>query len=68
MNGWLMIWILFAAGLFPLGLGIWIFTNPKLRGQKEQRKVGIVAIIVGLVLLSPLLWVLIPFLLNTRRI
>ena len=68
MNGWLMIWILFAVGLFPLGLGIWIFANPKLRLQKDQRKAGIISIIIGLVLLSPLLWVLVPFLLHVRRI
>lgn len=68
MSGWLLIWILFAAGFLPLGYGIYTFTNPDLREKRGERKAGIVFIILGLVMISPVLWVLIPVVLHTHRI
>lgn len=68
MNGWLMIWILFILGFFPLGYGIYILTNRNLREKKDQRTAGIAFIIIGLVMISPVLWMLIPLLLHTKRI
>lgn len=68
MSGWLLIWVLFAAGLFPLGYGIYILLNRTLREKKDQRTAGIVFVVIGLVMISPVLWVLIPLLLHTHRI
>lgn len=55
----LVIWlfILFLLGLFLLGIGIWIFANPKLRTEKDQRKAGHILIVVGFVLIVPFLYV-----------
>lgn len=69
MNGWLMIWILSILGFFPLGYGIYILLNKKLREKKDQRTAGIVFVIIGLVMIFPILWALIPLLLlHTHRI
>lgn len=58
MNFSLVVWIfiLFLLGLFLLGIGIWIFTSPKLRTQEDQRKAGRIFMIVGLVLIFPFLY------------
>nr|WP_326127800.1 hypothetical protein [uncultured Oscillibacter sp.] len=68
MSGWLLIWILFAAGFFPLGYGIYILTNAELRKRRDQRRAGIVFVIIGLVMVLPVLWVLIPLLHHTHRL
>lgn len=62
MSNWLLIWILFVAGFFSLGCGIYFLMNKKLRVEKNQRRAGIVFITIGLVMMSPVLWVLIPLL------
>lgn len=67
MSGWLLIWILFAAGFFPLGYGIYILTNAKLQERRDQRRAGVVFVIVGLLMVLPVLWTLIPHLYHTRR-
>ena len=50
MSGWLLIWLLFAAGFFPLGYGIYILTNERLRERRDQRRAGIVFVGIGLVM------------------
>lgn len=66
MSGWLLIWILFATGLFPLGCGIYFLVNQKLRMEKAQRRAGIMFMIIGLVMIFPVLWTLAPLLLHAR--
>lgn len=68
MSGWLLIWLLFAAGFFPLGYGIYILTNAELRKRRDQRRAGIVFVVIGLVMVLPVLWTLIPHLYHTRRV
>lgn len=68
MSGWLLIWLLFAAGFFPLGYGIYILTNERLRERRDQRRAGIVFVGIGLVMVLPVLWTLIPLLHHTHRV
>ena len=68
MSGWILIWVLFAA-IFPAGdMGNYILTNTKLRERRAQRRAGIVFVAIGLVMLSPVLWVLVPLLCHTHRV
>lgn len=62
MSGWLLIWVLFVSGLFPLGCGIYFLINKTLREQKVQRRAGVVFIAIGLAMMLPVLWVLVPLL------
>lgn len=60
MSGWLLIWVLFAAGFFPLGYGIHLCASRKYQQQKDQRRAGVVFCAVGTAMLFPVLWVLLP--------
>ena len=67
MSGWLLIWVLFAAGFVPLGCGIYFLMNESLRAEKKQRKAGVAFVIIGLAMMFPVLWVLIPLLPHRMR-
>ena len=68
MSGWLLIWVLFAAGLFLLGYGVYILANARLRERRDQRRAGVVFVIIGLLMVLPVLWTLIPHLCRARRV
>ena len=67
MSGWLLIWVLFAAGFVPLGCGIYFLLNRTLRAERAQRRAGIAFIAVGLAMMFPVLWALVPLLLRGIR-
>ena len=64
MSGWLLIWILFGAGVFPLGYGMYILLGKERRAEREQRRAGVAFAAVGLAMMAPVLWVALPFLLR----
>ena len=68
MNGWLLIWVLFVAGFFPLGYGIYILRSPQRRAEQGQKKAGMILLVIGIIMILPVLWVWIPLALHTHRI
>ena len=53
---WILMWVLFLAGLFVIGVAAYDFADRKKRGQDTRLwKYGLV-LLVGLVLMWPILW------------
>lgn len=65
MSGWMLIWVLAILGLFPLGYGIYIYTNPKERAQLSQRKAGVVFLLIGAAMVFPVLFSLLSVIYHT---
>lgn len=52
---WILMWVVFGAGLFVIGVAVYDYLDRKKRGQVIKLWKYILAVLVGLVLMWPIL-------------
>ena len=52
---WILMWVLFLAGLFVIGVAVYDYLDRKKRGQEIKLWKYVLAVLVGLVLMWPIL-------------